>query len=359
MKGKRTGAVERGIALLLVLLCVVSLAACKKGSDVPLSPGLSMIEGEPIYEKDVAMRTDHVSVTAGMMAFFFYDYGGALMTEMEKTKAYDPSKSLHDQLYTDTLSWYDVMMNATLEKVSQLLIYCEAAKAEGLSLTEEQTDSLEKQISQLKFDAAAAYSLSADAYLQTLYGPLMNEQEFRRVLELEMLATDYSQKLTQRLETGITEEQIDAFARENGLTDDTLSRNMAYLAIPYVGGKANEESVNAVLAALNNAPKAETLDVFAADGTLGSEQNLTPDNMGYAAMKEWLFADARRISDVGRVEIGNSTYILLYTGNGMSYAAVSARMSLYDAAYANWYNTWVEQLTFGYNYDIIDGYDVQ
>ena len=125
-------------ALCCCLVCALLLAAvsCKRGSDAPLSPGLSMVAGEAVYDEGVAMRTDHFTVTPGMMAYFFYTYGNTVMAQMQAYKPYDSSKSLHDQMYTDTLSFYDVIMNETLDKVTQLLVCCEAALAEDKGLTD-------------------------------------------------------------------------------------------------------------------------------------------------------------------------------------------------------------------------------
>ena len=346
--------------LLLLLLPVLLMApiGCKKGSDAPLSSGLSMIQGEPVYDKDVAMRTDHFTVTPGMMAFFFYDYGGVLISEMEKHVTYDKTKSLHDQIYDDGLSWYDVLMNATLERVCEMLIYCEAAQSEGVTLTEAHKSAIEQDISGMRFDAAAGYSISLDEYLQALYGPLANETALRAVRELELLAATYSATLTKRLEQGITTDAAKAYAAANGLNDNTPSRNIAYLAIPYVGGKADDDKVSEVLSALQKSKNADTFNGFSAHGTVGAEQNLTPDNTGLAEISDWLFATERTLGDHGRVEIGSYTYVILYTANGYSYGEVEARMRLYDVAFADWYNGWVEALHFGYNYDIIDSYDI-
>ena len=74
----------RFLTTVLALLMLFSLASCKKGSDAPLSPGLSMIEGEPVYDENVAMQTDHFTVTPGMMAYFFYDYGGEVLLGLEQ-----------------------------------------------------------------------------------------------------------------------------------------------------------------------------------------------------------------------------------------------------------------------------------
>lgn len=350
-------ALARILTTVLAVLLLFSLASCKRGSDVPLSPGLSMIKGEPVFEKDVAMRTDHFTVTPGMMAYFFYDYGGEVLAAIEQSKPFDASRSLHDQAFDEGRSFYDVIMNATLQKVSELLIYCEAARAAGVALTEEQHKAIEQELYTLTMTAAMD-SQTADVYLQKRYGPLISKEAFRQVLELELLASSYSVTVNRELEGSIARDQIESYAKEQGLSDGTPSRNMAYMVIPHVNGKTDEAKINEVLSALQSAPQKETLDAYAAAFTVGSEENLTPDNVGIKAIKDWLFDSARTKGDYGRVAGEGCTYVVIYTDNGMSYGQVSARMHLYDAAYAAWYNGWVEALHFGYNYDVIDGYDV-
>ena len=160
------------------------------------------------------------------------------------------------------------------------------------------------------------------------------------------------------LENGITDEAVRDALAHLSLRDDTPSRNISYIVVPYVGGKANDAAVSEILSALKAAPSAETLSGFSSAGSIGSESDLIPENTSVAAISDWLFAKGRAIGDSGRVEFGGYTYVMLYTGHGMTYSEVSVRMRLYDAAYADWYNGWVETLDFGYNYDVIDGYDV-
>lgn len=350
-------AVTRILTPVLAFLLLFSWFGCKKGSDHPISAGLEMIKGEPVYDKNVAMQTDHFTVTPAMMAYFFYDYGGGVLAAIEQNKPFDANRSLHEQVYEEGLSFYDVIMNATLKKVSELLIYCEAARAAGVTLTEEQAAAIEQELYRLSMTAAMD-SQTADAYLQERYGPLMNKDAFRSVLELELLASTYSVTVNRELEGGITTDAIRDYAKNNGLDDKTPSRNMAYAVIPHVGGKTDETTVGKILAALRDDSNAETLDQFAQELTVGKEQNLTPDNIGIPAIKTWLFDAGRKQGDFDRVAGDNCTYVVIYIDNGMSYGEVSAKMHLYDAAYAAWYNGWVETLHFGYNYDVIDGYDV-
>jgi hypothetical protein len=346
----------RVLCIGLLLAIAMPIVACSRGSDVPLSAGLSMIEGVPVYDDAVAMRTDHFTVTPGMMSYWFYSYGGALIVEMEKQVPYDATRSLHDQSYRDGRSFYDVLMNSTLQKISEMLIYCEAADRAGIALSAEQQGAIESRMTSLRYEAAT-YGMEAEAYLQRLFGPLMTATDLQRCYELETLASEHSRTINRDLESAISIEQIKEYAKANGLSDDTPARNMAYLVIPYAGGKPNEATVSRVLEALRAAPVPQTLRDSGV-GSYGEESSLTPSNTGVAAISQWLFSDGRNVGDHGRVEAGNVTYVLIYTGNGMSFAEAEARMRLYDSAYAAWYNGWVEQLCFGYNYDVLDSYDI-
>lgn len=350
---------KRLAALVLALACVCALAGCNKGSDVPLSPGLSMVEGVPIYDDDVAMKTDNVTLTPGMMAYFFYAYGGTMLAEMELVKPYDKTKTLHEQMYTETQSFYDVIMNATLVQVTRMMIYCEAARAEGIVTDDKTRLSVELSVADYRDQAAVNYGLSLDEYLKALYGPLMDETALRAVLELEAIANSYSLSLESVLEESIEMSAIRDYAAQKGLTDTTPTRNISFVFVPYQNGKPNEEKASAAHNAVLASPTAATVTGLVSLGTVSREENLSPANSGITAITEWLFDEARAVGDVGRVETESATYILLYTGNGMSYAELEARMALFDIAYADWYNAWVERLTFGYNYDCLDSYDIE
>ena len=346
-----------GICLALSLLLLLFSAGCRRGSDQPLSPGLSLIAGEPIYEDDVAVRSDNFVVTPGMMAYFFYTYGANMMVQMEQEKAFDDSKSLHDQMFTETQSWYDVMMNETLAKVSELLIYCEAGAAEGVKLDATVQQAIADEMAAYRLEAAAQHGVELDTYLQRLYGPLMRTEDLQLVLELESFANRFSLMLQQRLEQGITGEQAVEYAERNGLSDATPSRNISFLFIPHENGEVAQGKVVQALSALKQAPTAECMQTLSALGSYGEQGNMTPANSGIAPLTDWLFASGRRVGDYGSVEVGGATYVLLYTGNGISYGEVAARMALFDSAYAEWYNGWVARIHFGYNYDCLDGYD--
>ena len=359
MLQKRKNALVRLFCCALVLMLLYSLFACKKGSDVPLSTGLSMIEGSPVYEDNVAMRTDNFIITPGMMAYFFYSYGATVMAQMQTVKPYDNTRSLHDQMYNEELSFYDVIMNETLYKVSQLLIYCEAARAEGTLMTREEYDKVEQTVEYYRVMAAADHGLTLEEYLTANYGKTVNEKDFVEALQLEAWASGFSLVLKSRLEGEITQREAQEYASANGLEDETLSRNIAYLHLPFEYGTAPEEKIAQVTSAMQKSPTEESLRALSELGTVGVEKNMTPENSGIKAIGEWLFAEGRSVGDWGRIDLSGATYILLYTENGISFGEASARMKLFDASFASWYNGWVESLEFGYNYDCLDSYDIE
>ncbi len=358
MTQKKARFALRATALLLVTLFLCgALFSCKKGSEQPLSAGLEMIEGTPVFDDEVAMKTDRFTVTPGMMAYFFYTYGNTVLSEIEKKVPFTQGASLHDQKYSDTQSFYDVIMSETLSRVCYMLIVCEAAYAEGVTLTDAQMREIEGSLTAYRMAAVVNYNMDPAAYLQALYGPRMTEADLQAVLELETLANSFSMTVSDRLEANITADAAREYANESGLSDTTPSRNIAYLFIPFENGAVATQKVDSAFAALKAAPVAATLQAQS-DGKYGTEENITPENGGIKEITDWLFDTSRSVGDYARLDTAGATYLVIYTGNGISFAEVEARRALFDTAFAAWYNEWVEKLTFGYNYDCLDSYDV-
>lgn len=353
-------------AIICAVLCVSVLAAavaCRKDpgkTDGPRSPGLSLIEGYAMDEDGVAIRTEHYSVSAGVLAYFFYGYGLEVMRQMEKAMPYDSTKTLHEQMYTETESWYDTIMNAVLERVCRMMIYCEGAYDAGQAeLPEDVLQEIEQNVYQVRYNAAALYKEDLTAYLQRYYGPDITEADFYTVLRMQAIAGRYSGMLNAGLEAGISPAEALSYAEAHNLSDGELSRSIAYLTVS--GSSADAVSGNATAAkkAVMKNPTKETVESLTQYGTPSAEDNLIYENTGITVIRDWLFADGRRVGDIGVVSDSDATYLLLYTGNGVSRGEMLARMAIFDERYAEWYNGLVGKLNFGYNYDIIDSYDVE
>lgn len=353
----------RGMLCVCVAVAMLFCASCQKkeqgGSEAPLSPGLSLIEGSAIHEDGVALRTEHYTVTDGMLAYYFYGYGLSIMQEMEKNKTYDSSKNLHSQMYSETESWYDTIMNTVLAAVCNTLVYCEGATAEGMAeLTDEANEAIEQQLYTLRFRAAAENSEDLTTYLRRSYGPLITENDLATALRYEAIATQFSASLNSRLEGEIPSDKALSYAAEHNLSDETPSRNLEYLIVSGTSEAAIKENAAAALAAVKEKPVTGTLETLSEYGTAYWENNMIPENTGVAAIANWLFDSGRKPGDTGSVSADGQTFVLLYTGNGVTKGEVRGRMALFDLAYDEWYNALVGTLHFGYNYDVIDSYDV-
>lgn len=349
-----------------VLLCVLILltAACKKDKKLtpePLSPGLSLISGYAMNEEGVAVRTEHYSISEGVLAYFFYGYGLEVMEQMERNATYDTGKNLHGQMYTETESWYDAIMNEVLKRVCQILVYCEAAYDAGCAeLSEEELAGIEESVYELRYNAAALYSMELTAYLQNRYGPKMTEADLVTALRLQELAGRYSVTLNAELEAGISAAEALSYAEAHNLSDEAPSRNIAYLIVSGNSADAVQKNAAAATEALQKATTRETMEGLTAYGTPGAEENLIYENTGVSAIRDWLFESGRRVGDVGTVTSGDVTYLLCYTGDSATTRGeMLARMELFNARHDEWYRGLAGKLSFGYNYDIIDSYDVE
>lgn len=351
-----------GVCLVLVassLLCAVS---CKTTppvpSPTPTQQQLTQIHGVAIDAAGVAVRTDHYTVTRGMLAYYFYDLGLEIMRQMEAKKPYDSTRSLKDQLFTEQESWYAVMMRAVLDHVCNVLVLCEGATAAGnTTLPESTLSEIEERLTSIRFQAAAG-GKDLTAWLQQIYGPHITQEDLREVLCMEALAAQFAVVQNKALENGISSEQAQAFAAEHGLTDTTPSRCISFLQVKGESETVRAENASAARAVLASSPSHATMESLSAYGTPAAERNMIPENAGVAEIRDWLFAKERSLGDIGIVTAQGTTYLLLYTENGIAKNEVQARMQLFDAAYAEWYNALVGKLNFGYNYDVIDSYDV-
>lgn len=363
MRNRFRGFLKASICVVLCIGVLGAVAACKKTPeqpDAPRSPGLSLIEGHAINEDGVAVRTEHYTVTEGMLAYYFYSYGLAVMQQMETKATYDSSRTLHEQMYTETESWYDAIMNAVLERVCRMMVYCEGAYDAGKAeLPEDVLQEIEKSVYTMRYSAAALYQEDLTTYLRRYYGPKITEEDLYALLRMEAVAGRYSGALNAELEAAITAEEALSYATAHNLSDEGLSRNIAYLTVSGSATDDVNQNVTEARKAILKNPTKETIEGLTAYGTPSAEDNLIYENTGISAIRDWLFAEERKVGDVGVVNDTDATYVLLYTGNGVSRGEMLARMAIFDVRYAEWYNGLVGKLNFGYNYDIIDSYDVE
>ena len=135
--------------------------------------------------QQTAAESAHYQVNTAMLSCFWQlekekaaDY---FLThpDTDTVKHFDSSRSLKDQVYSGSVSWYDQLMKQAGETVSETLRYCESAVHDGYTLPEADKEACRKQAAETDLsdypagvnadDLAEVLILkkTADAYTQT------------------------------------------------------------------------------------------------------------------------------------------------------------------------------------------------
>ena len=162
-----------------------------------------------------AMKSENFRVSQNMMNYYFQSQYSSFV---ENNKAYlsyyglDTGKSLKDQTYStdadgNVTTWFDNMMNSTVEQVKEILVYCEEAEARGITLDEEDMKAIEDEL--YMYDIyGQLYGTDKNAYISMMYGKGMRESDIKKALELSALASKCSSLIGDEILDGITDEHI-------------------------------------------------------------------------------------------------------------------------------------------------------
>lgn len=184
--------------------------------------------GKKPSEVDV-LKTEHFSVTAGMLAYAAYDsyyeylnyYGEALFSSYF---GIDTSVSLNEQYYNKEkgTTWYDVFVEDAISGTfMSALPLCEAAMAEGMELNEVDNKYIDNSIADLEALAKKQNMTLAD-YIESLYGKGVTENDIRKTYEMFRLANKKLMKDYDLAE--VTEEEFNTYVAKD--PDSYLCRDV-------------------------------------------------------------------------------------------------------------------------------------
>ena len=203
---KKGGGVKKvlgAIAAILVAVIVIGVVSL-----------YSIIDSGFIQRHQVAMETENYKVSTAMMNYYFntlYQNYSSSLTSM----GLDTSKSLKEQDYiSGEMTWFDYFMDLTKSNVEQVLVLCEAAKADGFTLSDDDSHDHSPDETLASMEAVAAQSgVDLEYYLEFYYGEGVNEKVFRQCYELSEIASHYSEKMTAGY--SFTEDEWNTYYNEN------------------------------------------------------------------------------------------------------------------------------------------------
>ncbi len=165
----------------------------------------------------VAMSTENYKVTNSMMTYFFkYQYNVFVSQNSYYLSYYglDTSKSLKSQYVGSgtTQTWFAYFMDSAVSEVESTLALCEAAKAKGIALDDEDKKEIDDAFKSLK-TTAKAYGMSLNGYIAAMYGNGVNSKDVRKCFELSQLASKMAEAMEESY--SYTDEEKTKYAEDN------------------------------------------------------------------------------------------------------------------------------------------------
>lgn len=244
----------------------------------------------------------------------------------------DTEKPLKDQPCTVTeteQTWADYFMDQTDDILQQVVSCYNAAKAEGMKLSED----YEMQIEAFVLSAtqtASSVSLSLDDYLSKYYGNGLNEKYYREFLARRFLASQYcDEKLGAIVHS---DSDFEAYYAENAdtidrvdfriytLTEDSLPENVSAeteteveeavksLAESFAASITSEEDFKQK--AVEFAPESQKASYQSDNATLAA--NISGSDLANTTMSSWLFDKSRVAGEVSVHKTATGAYSVCY-----------------------------------------------
>ena len=147
-----------------------------------------------------AVTVNGVKYTAADVQYYFNTNRDSIMNlyyTYTYSYPFDTSESLKNQVYDETTgqTWYDYLMEQTLDTISATTAVAARAQAEGYTMSEEAQASLDEALSSLETDWIRAGLSSRDAYLRAIYGSYITYDRYKELLTQDMLASDYANSI--------------------------------------------------------------------------------------------------------------------------------------------------------------------
>ncbi|MBE6910623.1 MAG: hypothetical protein E7474_13790 [Ruminococcaceae bacterium] len=281
--------------------------------------GIAVWNSNVIQRSAEAVRVNGKAYTAADMAYYYYS-GRSNLLSNATSYGIDTSKSLREQSYSDTQTWYDYLVESALNTLTNTALTAQAAQDAGFSGSDEVESTVKETLSTLESSAANS-GYSTTQYLKAIYGPLMTKGVFERNLRLIALAEAYTNSGSDP--ANYTADELNAAYDADPNAYSTVdyeaivfgSSSFASDAEETTENTENTESDDGSAAALAAAQDAlarykagEKLDALA-DELNGTYMDSSTQYGSGNDMMDWLFDDARKSGDADVVD---------YTYYGMS-----------------------------------------
>ena len=153
-----------------------------------------------------AAKTDNFSVSGTVMSYLVY-------SQAQSYAYYYQQMGMSNYSMSDIINQFGIK-TSVLSQVKEMLVLCEYAKANGISLSEDDKADIDAYIDSIK-EAAAQELYSTNAYVKLMYGNGVNINDIREALEISYLSQAALEKLQSELKAQITDDLRNTYIEEN------------------------------------------------------------------------------------------------------------------------------------------------
>ena len=196
----------------------------------------------------------------------------------DTTVAPDEQDSTEKDENGNAITWAESFKNSSVKYAQNIIAYYNEAIAAGYELSEDEKAEINETIENYREEAASA-NYSLNAYLRESFGAGFNEKSFKKQLEMELIAQNFSEDKADELNNSFADEEILKIYNENKKNynyTDVRYYSLAYKTLTAEEGETKE--------ALAERQKAENAKVDAEAKAILDK--ITDDASFIAAVKE-------------------------------------------------------------------------
>lgn len=325
-------------ALVVIALCLAVIYGCLSFFGVPQKVlKATTINGTKVSVAKYNFYYMSAYLNAYNQSYTYDSQYGQGMGKMYT--GYDYTVSPLEQNYAGTLegydnpTWADAFKESALMYIKTYVSYSQLAKDEGVTLTDEQKEAIDEQISSWK-ETAEQNDYSLNRFLARQYGAGVNEKLVRAILEEQYLAENFAEKKNESIQNAITDEQIETEIAENA--KDYKTFDISVIAVDAVAEEladdASEEAIKAAEAEAKKDAKSKadsilssvTSDKTALEAAKKIDEKATEDTVNFtgtkadtitksfgSAVTDWVFDSERAVGDKAVIETDDG-YAVVY-----------------------------------------------
>ncbi|MBQ4066892.1 MAG: hypothetical protein IJD22_04510 [Clostridia bacterium] len=223
--------IKRYTLILLAFLLIFSLFGCGETTD-----------GEDKYDltSAPAVWSEHTIVTQDMFVYYYNGYYRYFLESNSNDLSrlgLDPSQPLSSQQQSEEYTWQQYITLQVYRQLREMIALADAAKAEGMELSDDDNKAIDSQVAAYDTMAAEA-KMSSEQYIEKVYGKGVTKDVMKDSIELRFLANKYYEKLWGSYV--YTDEECLSYYEEN--RED-------FLHFDYISATVPPEEVDAIVSA--------------------------------------------------------------------------------------------------------------